>query len=284
MHYLKCTNCGHMNEVRTENLIFCSACHKKLTNNFHDWKKVNPEKNMDDFKVLFCISDAEINEKAIKAKTRPVSLKYWIGFAMAVAIFTAIGKFGGDAIVQFFSSEKTAKSILELEWMRDTYGDYGLSVETPVKMTRSSIELPDEINRLIDHTDNYNYSSAKGFKVMINSTKYNSAMGGISLQGAANSSVNEMRMQQGVTEFSYSEDYVYKNDIPGFIQTGNYRLNGAPIEFINAGFSKDLILWQVLLQVANHGTDHRAQILRLLSDLGVKTESQDYIFYVYENP
>ena len=49
------------------------------------------------------------------------------------------------------------------------------------------------------------------------------------------------------------------------------------------GEDKDLILWQVLLHVANHGTDHRAQLLRLLNDLGDKTTSQDYIFYVYEN-
>jgi uncharacterized damage-inducible protein DinB len=49
------------------------------------------------------------------------------------------------------------------------------------------------------------------------------------------------------------------------------------------GEDKDLILWQVLLHVANHGTDHRAQILRLINDLGVKTVSQDYIFYVYDN-
>jgi len=47
---------------------------------------------------------------------------------------------------------------------------------------------------------------------------------------------------------------------------------------------KDLILWQVLLHVANHGTDHRAQLLRLLSDLGVKTGPQDYIFYAYDHP
>lgn len=49
------------------------------------------------------------------------------------------------------------------------------------------------------------------------------------------------------------------------------------------GEDKDLRLWQVLLHVVNHGTDHRAQLLRLLNDLGVKTKSQDYIFYVYEN-
>ena len=47
---------------------------------------------------------------------------------------------------------------------------------------------------------------------------------------------------------------------------------------------KDLILWQVLLHVVNHGTDHRAQLLRMLNDLGVKTSPQDYIFYAYDHP
>jgi uncharacterized damage-inducible protein DinB len=49
------------------------------------------------------------------------------------------------------------------------------------------------------------------------------------------------------------------------------------------GEDKDLILWQVLLHVVNHGTDHRAQLLRALNDLGVKTAYQDFIFYLYEH-
>lgn len=47
---------------------------------------------------------------------------------------------------------------------------------------------------------------------------------------------------------------------------------------------RDLIVWQVLVHVVNHGTDHRAQLLRLLNGLGIKTRSQDYIFYVYDHP
>jgi hypothetical protein len=31
-------------------------------------------------------------------------------------------------------------------------------------------------------------------------------------------------------------------------------------------------------------TDHRAQLLRQLNDLGIKTSSQDYIFYAYDHP
>ena len=55
----------------------------------------------------------------------------------------------------------------------------------------------------------------------------------------------------------------------------------APIE--EPEEDKNLVVWQVLLHVVNHGTDHRAQLLRLLNDLGLKTTSQDYIFYVFDN-
>lgn len=47
---------------------------------------------------------------------------------------------------------------------------------------------------------------------------------------------------------------------------------------------QDLFVWQVLLHVVNHGTDHRAQMLRMLNDFGIKTISQDYIFHAYDFP
>ncbi len=50
------------------------------------------------------------------------------------------------------------------------------------------------------------------------------------------------------------------------------------------GEDENLIVWQVLLHVVNHGTDHRAQMLRVLHDFGLRTTAQDYIFYVYDHP
>lgn len=44
-----------------------------------------------------------------------------------------------------------------------------------------------------------------------------------------------------------------------------------------------LLAWHALIQVINHGTDHRAQVLRLLHDMGVKTGPQDFIFYAYDH-
>ncbi len=53
---------------------------------------------------------------------------------------------------------------------------------------------------------------------------------------------------------------------------------------LTEGEDKDLLLWQVLLHVVTHGTDHRAQLLRMLNDQGIKTGPQDFIFYVYDHP
>lgn len=44
-------------------------------------------------------------------------------------------------------------------------------------------------------------------------------------------------------------------------------------------------VWQALLQVANHSTDHRAQTLAGLHRLGAPTIAQDYLIFVHgENP
>ena len=36
---------------------------------------------------------------------------------------------------------------------------------------------------------------------------------------------------------------------------------------------------QMLLHVINHGTDHRAQLLKMLNEQGIETFPQDYIFF-----
>jgi uncharacterized damage-inducible protein DinB len=46
-------------------------------------------------------------------------------------------------------------------------------------------------------------------------------------------------------------------------------------------FEKDLEVWQVLFHVLNHGTDHRAQMLAMLNQLGVETFPQDYALFLF---
>lgn len=51
---------------------------------------------------------------------------------------------------------------------------------------------------------------------------------------------------------------------------------------VSTGAEQVSPLWQVLLHVCNHGTDHRAQILALLHQVGGETFAQDLIYYTVE--
>ncbi|MDX1614672.1 MAG: DinB family protein [Candidatus Promineifilaceae bacterium] len=56
-------------------------------------------------------------------------------------------------------------------------------------------------------------------------------------------------------------------------------LTSADLERVPAGLPGPT--WHVLLHVANHGTDHRAQMLQALDRMGAETFDQDLIFYLW---
>jgi hypothetical protein len=276
MYFLKCNNCGHLNEVKTEYLSFCSKCNKKLENNFSGWQRKYPEKSFDDYKKLICISDAEIPQEDFKSKRlRPKSLKYWIGFTVSFAIMYAIGQFGGEAIVKFFKSEKTSKEVLSQKWIKESYGDYGLTVETPVILTKAEMAVPENLQQMIEKADAFNYVSAKGFKIMITTFKYKPELTGyLDLQSAANGAVNSLKMQKGVTDFDYTEEKIFKDDIPGFMQKGKFKQDGTGIEFINSVFSSGLILWQVWVIYQEDDEIGRIASKRVLDSIEINLNSK----------
>jgi hypothetical protein len=270
MYYLKCNNCGHLNEVKSEYLIFCTQCDKKLENNFTDWLKRNQESTFEDFKKLICVSEQDIRQSVAEPKPKSRKLKYWIGFAVTFAIFYAIGQFGGESIVKLIKSGKTAKEVLGQKWIKETYGDFGLTVETPIKLIKGDLPVPENVRQVIDKMDVYEYKSVKGFKILINSIKYNPSIGVANLEGAATGSINEMKLHKGVTDFSYSEEVIFKNEIPGFIQTGSYKLDGVDVAFINTGFSKGLIFWWVQVAYLMDDEVGRTAAKRVIESIEIK--------------
>lgn len=276
MYYLKCNNCGHLNEVKTEYLSFCSKCNKKLENNFSNWHRKYPEKSLDDYKRLICISEEEIPKDDFKAKSRrPRGLKYWIGFTVSFAIMYAVGQFGGEAIVKYFKSEKTSKEVLSQKWIKESYGDFGLTVETPVILMKSDIQVPDNLRQMIEKADCFNYMSTKGFKIMITCFKYKPELAGyLDLQGAATGAVNEIKMQKGVTDFVYTEEKIYKDDIPGIIQKGKFKQDGISTEFINNLFTSGLILWQVWVVFQEDDEIGRIASKRVIESIEINIKSK----------
>ena len=133
--------------------------------------------------------------------------------------------------------------------------------------------IPENIRQVIDKMDVYEYNSVKGFKILINSIKYDPVIGTANLEGAATGSINEMKLQKGVTDLNYSEEAVTRNEIPGFIQKGSYKFNGAGVEFINTGFSKGLIFWQVHVSYRMDDEVGRTAAKRVIDSIELKGQN-----------
>jgi uncharacterized damage-inducible protein DinB len=71
-------------------------------------------------------------------------------------------------------------------------------------------------------------------------------------------------------------NYVYSLDQTQLDEKVHYEIAGR-------GIRSDDYRWELLMHLANHATDHRAQILAILHHhFGVKTVEQDLIFYLWE--
>jgi hypothetical protein len=158
MYFLKCSNCGHFNEVKTEYLTFCKSCNKVLKNNYSDWIKVSPGKSFDDFKQLICTTEATETIKSGSKSHRAKGLKYWIGFTIALAIFYAIGQFGGEKISGFFKKPAFDKAMVDIA--NEINKTCPIMVDNATRLD-NSIALPNNVFQ-------YNYTLVMMVKDSIN--------------------------------------------------------------------------------------------------------------------
>jgi hypothetical protein len=159
MHYLKCNRCGKLVEVKTEYLIFCPFCDKKLTNCYSSWKEANNDKTFDDFKQLVCISEDDLPKEKQKSKfNTKKGLKYWAIFTICFACFYAIGQLGGERIAQLFRKPSFDKAMME--YASEINKHCPIMIDNVTRL-ENAIALPDNIFQ-------YNYTIINSVKDSIN--------------------------------------------------------------------------------------------------------------------
>jgi len=158
MHYLKCNNCGHFNEVKTEYLVFCTNCNKKFDNSYSEWTKRNSEKSFEDYKQLICTTEKTDLLKDLPKTKKIKGLKYWIGFAVAFAIFYAIGQIGGEKLAGLFRKPAFDKALMETA--SEINKSCPIMIDNATRLD-NAIALPDNVFQ-------YNYTLVSMTKDSIN--------------------------------------------------------------------------------------------------------------------
>ncbi|MEZ5069914.1 MAG: GPP34 family phosphoprotein [Bacteroidales bacterium] len=169
-----------------------------------------------------------------------------------MAVFSVIGTVAGESLMDLIRTGKTPNLFSKEAWKRTECGSLGLSVEAPFPLKPDDLPLPEQTRLVIEEMHVYTSPSFRRMKIMASSIRYVPEVGQANLEGAAQGALAEMQAQEGVEDFTFSQEYIEEPGLSGFVQKGTYTLHGIEIEFQSIGYVQGLALHYVVVSYPHH--------------------------------
>lgn len=268
MLYIKCTHCNHHNAVKSESILFCEKCNRKLQPNFKEWHKAHPGKSFDDFSKLYCLSEFDISQSPVSIK-RGISTKKYI-LIVLIVIFAGTGAFFG--IRKYLNKSvatRTSESILSEKWTKTEIGNSGLLMELPFQLEKQDIPLSQFTANMIDSMEGYSHISGRGFKVVAFHTVYKKGIEA-SLDGAVNGAVNEIQKIQGISNFRWDQTPTTVNSKNAALVTISYKILEYPVRIKTLIVCSNNKIWQVISQYSEDDITGAKASEKILNSVEIK--------------
>jgi len=263
MYKLKCTPCGHLNEVNSEYLTFCNNCNQKLNNSYQEWKKINLNKTFEEYKKSECIDEELQLEKirAFKKQNKKWNTRLVVALSILVVLIGAtftLYHFNKDDLLDILVSlRNTSDDILDKEWEKKAYYDLHFYIETPYKPDTFTIPYPDQVKSIILSTSAYVIDEKNGaFTMLLNYVEYSSNIP-LSFDDAIQGSINSIENQDGVTDLLSSISPYSLKDNEASMVTGTLKKYGIKFKFKMLIFARENQLSQIIVEF--HETDENAE-------------------------
>ncbi len=273
MYYLKCNNCGHLNEVLSETLLFCRNCNKKLANNYRDWKLAKPERTFEQFKLLVCIPGDDISKKTVRKKPNK-NPAGWISLIIIFGcIFFAAYYYRGK-ILDYINYGKHLRLDAEQPWVTGQYGLNGFYVETPFRLKTEELKFPAEEKAQIDTCISYGYWTSANFYIRITNIKFIDQVEALlKLRDFAAGSAMWLKSLPNVSDFVYHEGSIFYKGIPGYKQTGSLIQDKVKLEFINVGYLDRIKSYQVMVAYETDDTTAKVVAERIINSIKIEAQN-----------
>ena len=250
MYYLKCKHCNHLNEVKSEYLVVCGLCNRKLEDNYKDWKVKHPEKSFEDFQREVCLTEEQVKRgDIVKPTGKRGNKKGWIagciGGILVILMAVLVIKGMKNSNDELYGDGNTPVS--EQQWYTGTYAG-GVSLATPKAMKPAGNvmnKLPEEERPLVKEMQTYSYH-ANDLKFTYLYAEYTPEAGQVDLEKAVNAGLNRVKDQPGVFDLKNDIAYVEEGDLSGVVMQGTYVKRGTEYEFRITLYAAGLKLYQFI--------------------------------------
>lgn len=273
MLYIQCTQCGYSNPVKSETILFCETCNKKLQNNFKDWHKMHPDKTFDDFSKQYCINEFDLAVQNLETKTRKGNNKVLAIVAGVTLVIIAILGLTGYFVAKKYLDQnlktKTSQTLLTSSWKEVQIGKSALQLHLPFILTKQEISLPETAKNMIDTMESYSHLSDNGFKVMVSVANYKDGVE-TNLDGAIAGSIGEMQKMQGISDFKWNRNDTVIGTLKGAMSVVNFKLLTYPMEVKLLTVCDKNILYQIFTQYSEDDETGKKASERIISSATIK--------------
>lgn len=151
MHYIKCSHCGKLVEIKSQYMVFCPACHKKMANSFTEWSKRNPGCSYGEY-----LGDMAVSETALKGvrDQRKIGRAIVRGkvtrrafLAVGIAVLVTVLGIGGYWAWNRYNRSASIAALLNKAWRISYYDDLGATLKFPFPLEKESAFSVDSLQR-----------------------------------------------------------------------------------------------------------------------------------------
>ena len=237
--------------MKSEYLVVCGLCNRKLEDNYKDWKVKHPEKSFEDFQREVCLTEEQVKRgDIVKPGGKKGNKKGWIagcigGILVVTLMVVFVMKGMKNDSDELYGDGNTPVS--EQQWYTGTYAG-GVSLATPKAMKSAGNvinKLPEEERPLVKEMQTFSYH-ANDLEFTYLYAEYTPEAGQVDLEKAVNAGLNQMKDQPGVFDLKNDIAYVEEGDLSGVVMQGNYVKRGTEYEFKITLYAAGLKLYQFI--------------------------------------
>lgn len=151
MHYIKCSHCGKLVEIKSQYMVFCPACNKKMDNSYAEWSKRNPGQSYEKYLSELAVSDTALEgvreqRKIGRAIVRGKAAKRAV-IALGIAVLLTVLGFGGYWAWARYNRSASINALLNKAWQISYYDNLGATLKFPFPLEAETGFSADSLQR-----------------------------------------------------------------------------------------------------------------------------------------
>ena len=132
MHYIQCNHCGKLVEIKSQYMVFCPACKRKMDNSFTEWRKRNPGGSYTAYLDEMAVSESALqgvrDQRRIgRAIMRGKAARRGL-LALGIALVVTILGISGYWAWNRYNRSGSINALLNKAWQISYYDDLGTSL------------------------------------------------------------------------------------------------------------------------------------------------------------